>query len=114
MHGRHRNVLSNPRYLALFDTYLNGGVPDCRAGRAFFNIDSTGDIAICVERRDRPVANLYRDGPQTILNRLRAAAAGNRCTDCWYNCRGEVESLYRPYALLKSLPTLFFDHGVPR
>jgi len=111
---RQSNFLSNPYYLGQFDEFLARGIPGCRAGKAFFNIDSTGDIAICVERRDRPVANLFRDGPRTILNRLHAAAAGNRCRDCWYNCRGEVESLYRPYALLKSLPTLFFDHGVPR
>ena len=26
---------------------LDGGVPDCAAGQAFFNIDSTGDIAVC-------------------------------------------------------------------
>ena len=39
------------------------------------------------------------------------AARGNTCRDCWYNCRGEVECLYRPVSLLKSLPTLLFDHG---
>jgi len=111
---RRRNFLSNPYYLGRFDDFLGGGVAGCRAGRAFFNIDSTGDIAICVERRDRPVANLYRHGIQTIRRRLRAAAAGNRCESCWYNCRGEVESLYRPGSLIASLPTLFFDRGAPK
>jgi hypothetical protein len=53
------------------------------------------------------VANIYRHGPQTIVAKLSAAAAGNRCTDCWYNCRGEVENLYDPKGLIKSLPTLF-------
>jgi len=104
---KHPNFLSNPYYLARFDDYLAGGVPGCRAGRAFFNIDSTGDIAICVEQKGSPVANLYRDDPRTIVERLSAAAAGNKCADCWYNCRGEVESLYNPVGLIKSLPTLF-------
>ena len=107
------NFLSNPYYLGLFDRYLGGGVPGCRAGRAFFNIDSTGDVAICVERKGRPVANLYRDGPRAITRRLRRAARGNRCTDCWYNCRGEVESLYRPLAFAASLPTYLLDRGRP-
>ena len=111
---RHANFLSNPYYLSQFDKFLDGGVGGCRAGKAFFNIDSTGDIAICVERRNQPVANLYRDGAGLIRRRLRAAAAGNRCTDCWYNCRGEVESLYRPRALMQSLPTLLFDRGAAK
>lgn len=111
--GKYPNFLSNPRFLANFDRYLNGGVPGCRAGRAFFNIDSVGDIAICVEERERPVANLYRDSPRKLVQALRARSAGNNCTDCWYNCRGETESLYRPVALLQSLPTLFLDRGKP-
>ena len=107
LHKRWPNFLSNPNYLAKFDEFLAGGIPRCRAGRAFFNIDSTGDIAICVEHKNSPVANLYRHNPQTIVARLSAAAAGNHCTDCWYNCRGEVENLYNPRGLIKSLPTLF-------
>jgi MoaA/NifB/PqqE/SkfB family radical SAM enzyme len=111
MWRRNRNFLSNPRYLSKFDQFLAGGVPGCRAGRAFFNIDSTGDIAICVERRGRPIANLLRDSQHTIRDRLRAAAEDNPCTRCWYNCRGEVESLYKPGGLLMSLPTFLFNHG---
>jgi len=101
------NFLSNPNYLSRFDEFLAGGISNCRAGRAFFNIDSAGDIAICVEHKDTPVANLYRHNAQTIVSRLARAAAGNTCTDCWYNCRGEVENLYDPKGLIKSLPTLF-------
>ncbi len=113
LRARHANFLSNPAFLAEFDRYLDGGVPGCRAGRAFFNIDSTGDVAICVEERHRPVANLYRQSAEEIAARLRAASEGNTCTDCWYNCRGEVESLYKARGLLKSLPTLLLDRGRP-
>jgi len=111
---KYHNFLSNPSFLGLFDEALNGGVPNCAAGRAFFNIDSTGDIAICVEERVRPVANLYRDDITTIGCRLKGRAQGNRCQKCWYNCRGEVESLYHAAGLVRSLPTLLFDHGRPQ
>ncbi|MCZ6698207.1 MAG: radical SAM protein [Planctomycetota bacterium] len=111
---KHSNFLSNPSFLANFDRYLDGGVPNCRAGEAFFNIDSTGDIAICVEERSRPVANLFRDSAEKINRALRDRARNNTCTDCWYNCRGEVESLYKPAGVIKSLPTLLWDHGRAR
>jgi len=107
------NFLSNPTYLQRFDDHLRGGVGGCRAGQAFFNIDSVGDIAICVENMHRPVANLFRDHTRIIHDRLTAAARRNQCADCWYNCRGETECLYEPVALLQSLPTLFRDRGRP-
>lgn len=111
---RYPNFLSNPSFLENFDTFLDTGVPDCRAGQAFFNIDSCGDVAICVEERARPAANLYRDSARQIVQKLRARSEGNTCVDCWYNCRGEVESLYRAKGLIKSLPTILLDHGRPR
>lgn len=110
---RYPNFLSNPSFLGNFDRYFDGGVPGCRAGQAFFNIDSVGDVAICVEERAHAVANLYRDHPRRIMEALAEARQSNTCTACWYNCRGEVECLYDPVALVKSLPTLFFDRGRP-
>jgi len=106
-----KNFLSNPYYLGQFDTFLTEGVNHCRAGQAFFNIDSAGEVAICVEHKSRPVGNLYRDPIQNLRRRLQASAKGARCKSCWYNCRGEIESLYRPVSLLASLPTLLFDRG---
>jgi MoaA/NifB/PqqE/SkfB family radical SAM enzyme len=105
------NFVSSPAYLAKFDEFLHGGVPGCKAGRAFFNIDSTGDIAMCVERRPTPIANLFSDDIRTIRDRLRAAGDGNDCTECWYNCRGEVESLYQPIGLARRLKTFLNDLG---
>lgn len=111
MWKRHRNFLSNPHYLGQFDEFLAQGIPDCKAGRAFFNIDSAGDIAVCVENRHRPIANLYADSQWLIRDRLGAASKNNPCRKCWYNCRGEVEALYKPVSLLHSLPTFFYNHG---
>jgi MoaA/NifB/PqqE/SkfB family radical SAM enzyme len=108
---KYPNFLSNPYFLTRFDQALNGGVPGCMAGRGFFNIDSTGDIAVCVEQRTRPVANLYEHSAREIVRRLRADDTRRHCTSCWYNCRGEIESLYNPFGLVKSLPTFLFDRG---
>ncbi len=110
---KHSNFLSNPYFLENFDRFFNGGVPGCLAGQAFFNIDSVGDIAICVEEREESVANLYADHPRKIVESLWKRSANNKCVDCWYNCRGEVESLYTTRGLFRSLPTLFFDRGNP-
>jgi len=113
LRNKYPNFLSNPLFLSKFDAALDGGVPNCSAGKAFFNIDSTGDIAICVEKRKSPIANLYRDDMTTISKRLRQHSQDNSCRQCWYNCRGEIESLYNVYGLIKSLPTYLFDHGRP-
>jgi len=110
---KYPNFLSNPYFLSRFDEALNGGVPGCRAGRGFFSIDSTGDIAVCVEERARPVANLYQHSALEIVQRLRNDTFPRTCRKCWYNCRGEIESLYDPCGVLMSLPTLLFDRGRP-
>ena len=110
---KYPNFLSNPYFLARFDAALDGGVPGCRAGRGFFSIDSTGDVAICVEERARPVANLFEHTATEIVQRLRNDTTARSCTACWYNCRGEIESLYDPWGCVLSLPTLLFDRGRP-
>lgn len=111
LRSRYPNFLSNPYFLSRFDDAFNGGVPGCKAGRGFFNIDSTGDIAVCVEEREHPVANLFRDSTQQIVRALRGDQTPSRCTACWYNCRGEIESLYNPLGVIKSLPTFLVDRG---
>lgn len=110
---KYRNFLSNPYFLSRFDEALNGGIGDCRAGRGFFSIDSTGDIAVCVEERAHPVANLFRDSASKIVRALRQDTRARHCRACWYNCRGEIESLYHPHGVMMSLPTLLFDRGRP-
>ncbi len=111
---KYANFLSNPYFLSRFDQALNGGVGGCRAGRGFFSIDSTGEIAICVEERARPVANLFRHSAHEIVRRLRSDTVARSCRACWYNCRGEIESLYDPWGVTMSLPTLLLDRGRPR
>jgi len=107
--GRYSAFLSNRRFLARFDEARQEGVAGCKAGRAFFNIDNYGNAAVCVEKRHEPVGNLLHDGTRNIFRALKAASTGNPCTACWYNCRGEVESLYEPAGLLRALPIYFAD-----
>ena len=109
---KYKNFLSNPLFLSRFDAALDGGVPGCAAGRAFFNIDNYGYVAKCVEALDRPVANILRDAPQSIMASLKDAHRANSCTACWYNCRGEVESIYFPRGFLAALPTILVSSGM--
>jgi MoaA/NifB/PqqE/SkfB family radical SAM enzyme len=103
---RHRNFLSNVEFLARFDEAINGGIPGCVAGRAFFNVDTNGDVSRCVEFRGRPVANLTRDPVNTIMRRLRRCYKNNNCRACWFNCRGEVEVMYSRRGLINAVPKL--------
>jgi MoaA/NifB/PqqE/SkfB family radical SAM enzyme len=105
---RYRNFLSNPYFLARFDRfYAERGIAECKAGRAFFNIDNFLNIQKCVEFRPESVGNLRELEPDEMLRRLREEHRHNYCKACWYNCRGEVESLYSVRGLMASLPLLF-------
>ena len=103
---KYPNFLSNPIFLEGFDAAVDGGVPGCLAGKAFFNIDNYGRVAQCVEDRANPVGVLHKDPIETILARLQERRAQTKCQTCWYNCRGEIESLYTLKGAATSLPTL--------
>jgi MoaA/NifB/PqqE/SkfB family radical SAM enzyme len=109
LHRRYPNFLSHRRFLSRFDAAADGGVPGCRAGLSFFNIDERGKVAICVENRARPVGDLIADDVDVIGARLREAGRANHCHLCWYNCRGEVEALYELRGLLDALPTYLLN-----
>ncbi|MDK1030632.1 MAG: radical SAM protein [Planctomycetia bacterium] len=104
---KYPNFLSNPYFLSRFDRAIESGIGGCRAGRSTFNIDERGMVAKCVEDRQRPVGSILRTPMGTILARLRQRWKANDCSRCWYNCRGEVESLYSVSGLRHSLPLLF-------
>jgi MoaA/NifB/PqqE/SkfB family radical SAM enzyme len=104
---RYRNFLSNPVFLRNFDRfYEERGIPGCRAGRAFFNIDNFLNVEKCVEFREETIGNLRYLSAGEMLRGLRAESERNRCRACWYNCRGEVEALYSIRGLMGSLPRL--------
>ena len=112
VHRRFPNFVSNPRFLARFDEASNGGVGDCQAGVSFFNIDERGDVSPCVElRRKVVVGNMLADDPREIARRLRRYRPRNNCRACWYNCRGEMESLYSMRGILAAMPNFWLKPG---
>jgi MoaA/NifB/PqqE/SkfB family radical SAM enzyme len=101
---RYPNFLSNPLFIGAFDRSLSEGVPGCRCGVSFFNIDQFGRVAKCVEDRRHPVGSVRTDDAKVLLKRLRERYRSNTCTKCWYNCRGEVEVLYSLRGLVRTIP----------
>lgn len=97
---RYPNFLSSRFFLSNILLHDERGVPNCRAGQAFFNIDNFLNVQKCVEFRAEPIGNLRDLSPQHLLHRLHDERARNTCQACWYNCRGEVEALYTPRGLL--------------
>jgi len=104
---RFPNFRSSRVFLERFDEARTRGVPDCMAGRAFFNIDAFGRVAKCVEDRAHPVGSILTDDVDALMKGLRAANRANTCRDCWYACRGEIEAVYSLRGLLGVLPTYF-------
>jgi MoaA/NifB/PqqE/SkfB family radical SAM enzyme len=96
----YKNFLSSRFFLSKIDLPHQRRVPNCRAGQAFFNIDSFLNVQKCVEFRAEPIGNLRDLSPEDLIERLRAERARNTCQACWYNCRGEVEGLYTFRGLL--------------
>jgi len=88
-------VVSSYPFLNKFSQYTKSGVPNCRAGKYFFNIDSFGNIEKCVE--DFPtgpvLANVKRDPFEKIKETLERLPQTS-CTKCWYSCRGETETIF--------------------
>ncbi len=76
-------------YLERMDDFISGGpMPACRAGLESFNIDHVGNVAVCIEKIDRPVGNIRRQS----LSQLHAQLIGARdqvegCQSCWTACR---------------------------
>ena len=106
LHGKYPNFLSNPNFLKRFDEAARGKISGCMAGRVFFNIDNYGNVAKCVEHRQTPIGNVIHDPISELLKRLKQENRSNKCQACWYNCRGEIESLYTFQGLKASLPML--------
>lgn len=81
-------------YLARFGAAaVQGGVLPCYAGRNLCNVDSQGDVSLCIDTLDRTVGNLLGDDPADIEARLLRVHEGNSCSGCWTSCRGSIETL---------------------
>jgi len=70
-----------------------GGVLPCHAGRNLCNVDSQGDVSLCIDTLDRSVGNLLTDDPHLVRQRLLDLHRDNTCSGCWTSCRGSIETL---------------------
>jgi MoaA/NifB/PqqE/SkfB family radical SAM enzyme len=100
---KYPNFKSSPEYLRRFDQFFNGGVNHCQAGRLFFNVDQKGNIAKCVEDLKNPIGNIKTMEMQKMRTELLRKQEENKCSCCWYGCRGEVECFYTWNGLKGSL-----------
>ena len=81
-------------YLRRFaDAIRDDGVGPCRAGKNLLNIDSQGNVTLCIDRLDDPVGNILRDDMGTLARRLLERHERNDCRACWTSCRGAIETL---------------------
>jgi MoaA/NifB/PqqE/SkfB family radical SAM enzyme len=111
---RHRHFVALRGYLARFGEATSGGVSPCRAGRNLWNVDSQGNVTLCIDKLDEPVGNILHDDMDVLEARLLAAHQGNRCASCWTSCRGPIETLMYGQGRLVNLADYHqLTRGVP-
>jgi MoaA/NifB/PqqE/SkfB family radical SAM enzyme len=102
------NLRTSDFFLDRVEQALSGGVPSCRAGRSFFNVDHRGRVSKCLEFRgtEDQAGDLSAESGGPVMERLLARSSENRCQACWMSARGEVEGLYTWRGFVGGLATL--------
>jgi len=91
---RHRHFVALRGYLERFtEAVAQNGIGPCYAGRNLCNIDSQGDVGLCIDRLEDPVGNILSDDMFELERRLLERHRGNPCRDCWTSCRGSIEAV---------------------
>ena len=100
---------SSRAYLERFDEARGAGVPGCRAGRTFLNVDHRGRVTQCVEygAPEHQVGELVTEDVGHVLQKLKEHTATNTCRRCWSASRGEMEVLYSWRGVSDGLATLW-------
>ncbi len=81
-------------YVSHFSTAVkNGGIDPCYAGKNLCNIDSQGDVSLCIDRLETVVGNILTDNMVDLEDRLLSSHQNNSCKECWTSCRGSIETL---------------------
>mgnify|MGYP001556128610 CR=1 FL=1 len=70
-----------------------GGLGPCYAGKNLCNIDSQGNVSMCIDRKDDCAGNILKDDIEDIVALLLRKYHDNDCHACWTSCRGSIESL---------------------
>jgi MoaA/NifB/PqqE/SkfB family radical SAM enzyme len=104
----HPNLRTSDFFVDHVEQALGGGVPACRAGRSFFNVDHRGFASKCLEFRapDDRAGDAATEAASSVLERLLERNAENRCQACWMSARGEVEGLYTWRGFVSGLGSL--------
>ena len=91
---KHPHFVQLRGYVARFtDAVRAGGIGPCLAGKLLCNIDSQGNVSLCIDRLDQSAGNILHDDMELILERLDEVHRRNRCRSCWTSCRGAIETL---------------------
>jgi len=91
---RYKHFVALRGYLARFtEGVRDGGVGPCSTGKQLCNIDTNGNVSLCIDRVHESVGNLLTENMETIERRLLAKHRSNTCKDCWTSCRGSIESI---------------------
>ena len=81
-------------YLEKFSTAIaHNGIGPCYAGKNLCNIDSQGNVTLCIDRLEDVIGNILEEDFLEIEQRLRTRQANNSCQACWTSCRGSIESV---------------------
>jgi MoaA/NifB/PqqE/SkfB family radical SAM enzyme len=96
--------VSMSEYLAGFDRAVDGdGIPECHAGKTFFNIDDRGRVSRCIDTNDLPVGNLLDEPLEPLVDRLATQGQTHPCAECWTSCRGFGDIIAGPGNLVRTL-----------
>jgi len=91
---RYRQFVALRGYLSRFtEAVAERGVGPCYAGRNLCNIDSQGDVGLCIDHLADPVGNILTDDILKLERGLLEQHESNRCRDCWTSCRGSIEAV---------------------
>ncbi|OIP36538.1 MAG: hypothetical protein AUK47_14960 [Deltaproteobacteria bacterium CG2_30_63_29] len=91
-------------YLSRFSEAVDhGGVGPCYAGKNLCNIDSQGNVSLCIDHLEDSVGNILEEDMQEIERKLVEKHLNNTCKTCWTSCRGAIETLMHGDSVLSNL-----------
>ena len=115
LRNKYPTFVALPGYIGKFSQAIeNHGILPCYAGKNLFNIDSQGDVSLCIDKLDDKVGNIITDDMQFLKSELLIRHQNNDCGGCWTSCRGSIETmmygrerwynLYKTYKITKKMP----------
>ena len=102
---KYDNFVAIPAYLERFSEAIESesGIDPCMAGINLFNIDSSGNVNLCIDKLDENAGNILTDDIREIEKNLIELNRRNECRSCWTSCRGVFQSLLYGGSKLRNL-----------